>query len=123
MRSLSRALMAASLAAILGLAAAPASAQSLTLNLAEPLPDGNFMVTANKQFADEVAAATDGAVKIVIHAGGALGFAGPELMRAVRDGLVPMANMAGVQQNGEDKIFDTEGLPFLVNNQDELRIL
>ena len=122
MRILSSLLAAAAVAATLGISA-PAVAQTLTLNLAEPLPDGNFMVKANTQFADEVAAATDGAVKIVIHPGGALGFAGPDLLRSVRDGLVPMANMAGVQQNGEDKLFDTEGLPFLVNNQDELAIL
>ncbi|MCW5720064.1 MAG: TRAP transporter substrate-binding protein [Devosia sp.] len=98
----------------------PTMAQSVTLNLAEPLPDGNFMVAANKQFADAVAAATNDEVKIVIHAGGGLGFNGPDLLRSVRDGLVPMANMAGVQQNGEDSIFDVEGLPFLVNNQEEL---
>lgn len=122
MRFISTLLAAATVVASLGLASS-AAAQTLTLNLAEPLPDGNFMVKANTQFADEVAAATDGAVKIVIHPGGALGFAGPDLLRSVRDGLVPMANMAGVQQNGEDKLFDTEGLPFLVNNQDELAIL
>lgn len=121
-RILSGTLGAIAMAALLG-AAAPDSAQALTLNLAEPLPDGNFMVTANKRFADEVAEATDGEVRIVIYAGGALGFNGPDLLRAVRDGLVPMANMAGVQQNGEDAIFDTEGLPFLVNNQEELSTL
>lgn len=101
----------------------PALSQSLVLNLAEPLPEGNFMVGANKQFADEVAAATNNEVQIVIHAGGALGFNGPDLLRSVRDGLVPMANMAGVQQNGEDAMFDVEGLPFLVNNQEELATL
>lgn len=100
--------------------AVPAFAEPLVLNLAEPLPDGNFMVSANKQFAEAVATATNNEVQIVIHAGGALGFNGPDLLRSVRDGLVPMANMAGVQQNGEDSIFDVEGLPFLVNNQEEL---
>lgn len=115
-------LIAATVVATLGMST-PTFSQTLTLNLAEPLPDGNFMVKANTQFADEVASATGGAVKIVIHPGGALGFAGPDLLRSVRDGLVPMANMAGVQQNGEDKLFDTEGLPFLVNNQEELAIL
>lgn len=110
-------------AAMFAGAALPAFAQPLVLNLAEPLPDGNFMVGANKQFAEEVAAATNNEVQIVIHAGGALGFNGPDLLGAVRDGLVPMANMAGVQQNGEDALFDTEGLPFLVNNQDELATL
>ncbi|MFV0334071.1 MAG: TRAP transporter substrate-binding protein [Tropicimonas sp.] len=97
-----------------------ATAQSVAMNLADVLPDGNFMVTAEKQFAERVAEATEGRVNITVLAGGALGFKGPELLTAVRDGLVPMANMPGVQQNGEDRIFDTEGLPFLVNNQEEL---
>ncbi|WP_417723316.1 TRAP transporter substrate-binding protein [Salipiger sp.] len=102
---------------------APAAAESMTLNLADVLPDSNFMVTAEKQFADRVAEITEGRVTITVLAGGALGFKGPELLTAVRDGLVPMANMPGVQQNGEDRIFDTEGLPFLVNNQEELATL
>ena len=117
-RRLAMALVAST--ALLAANAMPALAQSVVLNLSEPLPDGNFMVAANKQFADAVAAATNNDVQIVIHAGGGLGFNGPDLMRAVRDGLVPMANMAGVQQNGEDSLFDVEGLPFLVNNQEEL---
>ena len=104
-------------------AASPAFAQSVTMNLADVLPESNFMVTAEKQFAERVAEATEGRVAINVLAGGALGFKGPELLAAVRDGLVPMANMPGVQQNGEDRIFDTEGLPFLVNNQEELAVL
>lgn len=112
-------------AASLALATLPgtATAQSVALNLADVLPDSNFMVTAEKQFAERVAEATEGRVTITVLAGGALGFKGPELLTAVRDGLVPMANMPGVQQNGEDRIFDTEGLPFLVNNQEELATL
>lgn len=109
--------------AMLATSLTPASAQQVQINLADILPDGNFMVAAANQFADEVATATAGDVKITVQAGGSLGFKGPELLRAVRDGLVPMANIPGVQQNGENSLFDTEGLPFLVNSQDELRTL
>lgn len=101
----------------------PLMAQTLEMNLADVLPDSNFMVAAEKTFAERVTEATEGRVRINVHAGGALGFKGPELLTAVRDGLVPMANMPGVQQNGEDRIFDTEGLPFLVNDQQELAVL
>lgn len=110
---------AASLSLAAG-AALPTAASAQAMNLADVLPDGNFMVTAEKQFAERIAKETEGRVNITVLAGGALGFKGPELLTAVRDGLVPMANMPGVQQNGEDRIFDTEGLPFLVNNQEEL---
>lgn len=110
-------------AAIMAMTALPGAALAQSMNLADVLPDSNFMVTAEKQFADRVAEATEGRVTITVLAGGALGFKGPELLTAVRDGLVPMANMPGVQQNGEDRIFDTEGLPFLVNSQEELATL
>ncbi len=49
-----------------------------------PIPHGERMV----KFADEVKAATGGAVNITVKAGGQLGFKGPEHLRAVRDGLV-----------------------------------
>ncbi len=119
----SSALRAGILGLIIGFAPLAAMAQTVALNLADVLPDSNFMVEAEKQFADEVSEATGGRVAITVLAGGALGFKGPELLTAVRDGLVPMANMPGVQQNGEDRLFDTEGLPFLVNNQAELAAL
>lgn len=122
MYDISRNLAVLAVAATFGFAA-EAPAQSLSLNLTDPLPDGNFMVTAAKQFADEVAEATGDEISINVLGGGSLGFKGPDLLRAVRDGLVPMANMAGVQQNGESAIFDVEGLPFLVTDQDELRTL
>ena len=85
-RRLAMALVAST--ALLAANAMPALAQSVVLNLSEPLPDGNFMVAANKQFADAVAAATNNDVQIVIHAGGGLGFNGPDLMRAVRDPMM-----------------------------------
>ncbi len=122
MNTVTKCLATIAVAASVGLGA-QAVAQPMSLNLTDPLPDGNFMVTAAKQFADEVAEATGDEIKINVLGGGSLGFKGPDLLRAVRDGLVPMANMAGVQQNGESVIFDVEGLPFLVNNQDELRVL
>jgi TRAP-type C4-dicarboxylate transport system substrate-binding protein len=101
----------------------PAFAAPLQINLSDLYPDTNYMVTAGKQFAAAVKDATSGDVVITVRSGGSLGFKGPELLRAVRDGLVPMADMPGVQQNGEDSIFDVEGLPFLVNSQDELLLL
>lgn len=122
MNTVTKCLATIAVAVSVGLGA-QAVAQPMSLNLTDPLPDGNFMVTAAKQFADEVAEATGDEIKINVLGGGSLGFKGPDLLRAVRDGLVPMANMAGVQQNGESAIFDVEGLPFLVNNQDELRVL
>lgn len=93
------------------------------LNLADVLPDGNFMVLNAKKYADSVAAATAGEVVINIRAGGSLGFKGPEQMRAVRDGLVPMADILTTQQIGDEAMFGTEAIPFLVGSQTDLRAL
>lgn len=74
-------------------------------------------------FADAVKKATDGEVVIDVRAGGALGFKGPEQLRAVGDGLVPMADVLTSQQQGDAPIFGTETIPFLVGSYDDLRAL
>jgi TRAP-type C4-dicarboxylate transport system substrate-binding protein len=58
-----------------------------------------------------------------VHAGGSLGFKGPEHLRAVRDGLVPMADILNNQQIGDEPLFGLESLPFLIGNQDDMRAL
>lgn len=101
----------------------PAFAAPVQLNLASVLPDGNFMVQNAKRFADEVAKQTNGEVVINIRAGGSLGFKGPEQLRAVRDGMVPMADVLLSQQIGDDALFGVEGVPFLVSSQADLKAL
>ncbi len=100
-----------------------ASADTIQINLADVLPDGNFMVQNAKRFAEEVAKETNGEVVINVRAGGSLGFKGPEQMRAVRDSMVPMADILLSQQIGDDAFFGIEGVPFLVSSQDDLRAL
>lgn len=86
-------------------------------------PDGNFHTQNAVRFADEVKKATGGAVEITVKAGGQLGFKGPEHLRAVRDGLVPMADILNIQQIGDEPMLGTEGVPFLAGSADELRVL
>jgi TRAP-type C4-dicarboxylate transport system substrate-binding protein len=86
-------------------------------------PDGNFHTQNAKRFADEVKAATGGSVDITVKAGGQLGFKGPEHLRAVRDGLVPMADVLNIQQIGDEPLMGTESIPFLVGSADELKVL
>ena len=93
------------------------------LNLSSVLPDGNFMVQNARKYAEAVAKATGGEVNINLRPGGSLGFKGPEQLRAVRDGLVPMADVLTSQQIGDEPLFGTEGIPFLVASQAELRSL
>lgn len=103
--------------------ALPVSAAPIQLNLADVLPDGNFMVQNAQRFADEVAKETKGEVVINIRPGGSLGFKGPEQLRAVRDGLVPMADILLSQQIGDEAFFGVEGVPFLVSSQADLKAL
>lgn len=100
---------------------ATAAQAETRLNMADVLPEGNFMVQNAMKFAEEVTAATDGEVVISVKAGGALGFKGPDQLSAVRDGLVEMADINISQQVGIDPMFGAEGVPFLIRSMDELK--
>ncbi|KAB2853956.1 MAG: TRAP transporter substrate-binding protein [Bauldia sp.] len=100
----------------------PASA-AVILDLATVWPDGNFHTKNAKRFAEEVGKLTAGEVKITVQSGGSLGFKGPEQLRAVRDGLVPIADVLNIQQIGDEPMLGTESIPFLVSSDKELRIL
>jgi TRAP-type C4-dicarboxylate transport system substrate-binding protein len=101
-----------------------ARAQStMKLDLSTVWPDGNFHTKNCRRFAEEVGKATGGAVEIVVHSGGSLGYKGPEHLNAVRDGLVPMADILNIQQVGEAPLLGVEGVPFLVSSPDELKVL
>ena len=56
-------------------------------------------------------------------AGGQLGFKGPEHLRAVRDGLVPLADVLNIQQVGDEPFMGVESIPFLAVSMDELKVL
>jgi TRAP-type C4-dicarboxylate transport system substrate-binding protein len=104
------------------LAGLPASAQT-TWDLSTVWPDGNFHTVNAVRFAEAVEAATNGDVVINVRSGGQLGFKGPEHLRAVRDGLVPMADILSGQQIGDEPFLGIEGIPFLVSGIEDLRAL
>ena len=112
----------AAMLAIAGAFATPAAAQTKR-DLSTVWPDGNFHTKNAMRFADEVKKATNGAVDITVKAGGQLGFKGPEHLRAVRDGLVQMADILTYQQIGDEPILGMESVPFLVGSADELKVL
>jgi TRAP-type C4-dicarboxylate transport system substrate-binding protein len=109
-----------------GLAAAvlPRRASAaLTLDLATVWPESNFHTQNARRFAAEAAKATSGAVNINVQSGGSLGFKGPEQLRAVRDGLVPLADILNIQQIGDEPLLGIESIPFLVESESELKVL
>jgi TRAP-type C4-dicarboxylate transport system substrate-binding protein len=113
----------AAAAAAMGAPAIVQAQTGLKLPLATIWPDANFHTINARQFAEEVKKATSGAVEIDVKAGGELSFTGPEQLRAVRDGLVPMADILDSQQVGDHPIMGVEGLPFLCASTDELKVL
>jgi TRAP-type C4-dicarboxylate transport system substrate-binding protein len=97
------------------------SQQNLDLSL--PWSPTEFHTKNAIHFAEAVKAATDGRVQITVHAGAVLGIKGPDSLRAASDGIVPLVEMAGFQQVGSEPLLGLESLPFLINTQEELRIL
>lgn len=108
--------------AALSLAAGGAAAATMW-DLSTVWPDGNFHTQNAKRFAEEVAKATGNEVQITVKSGGQLGFKGPEHLRAVRDGLVPMADVLNIQQIGDEPLLGTESIPFLVGSPEQLKVL
>ena len=94
-----------------------------TLNLSSILPETNFQVRNAKRYGEELAKVTNGDIVLSVKPGGSLGFKGPEQMRAVRDGLVPMADVLTSQQIGDEPLFGTDGIPFLVSSPADLKAL
>ena len=119
MPSLPRTALAACLAA--GFATAPALAVDWDMPMAWPA--NNFHVKNAERFAAEVRAATGGEVDITVHPGGALGFKGPEMLKSVRDGLVPIGDILLNQQVGDAPFLGIESIPYLASGYKEIKAL
>lgn len=94
-----------------------ALAKSVSWPLAILWPPSNFSTQGVMQFADLVAKRTGGQLKIKVHAGGALGFKGPEMLKVVRDGLSPVGEMLLGYVAGTEPLMDFSTMPFLVANE------
>jgi len=121
-RQLLRMAAAASGAALAGGGAAVAQAP-VRWDISIPWGPAEFHTRNAQRFAEEVRTATNGAVQMTVHAGGALGVRANESLRAVADGVVPMAEYAAFQNVGDLPILGIESIPFLVANYDELAVL
>lgn len=99
---------------------APAAAQTYW-DLPLAWPAENYITKNVQRFADVVKEATGGEVVINLHPGGSLGYKGPEMLSAVRDGLVPIGDMLLNQQVGEAPLLGLQSLPYLIADFDELQ--
>ena len=86
-------------------------------------PAGNFHSQGAQRFADRVAEATHGELTIVLHPGAALGFKGPELLRAVGEGQLAIAEVPTGMVEGDAPVLALTAQPFVSTNAFEQRLL
>lgn len=110
----------AAAACAVGAATAATAAAQTKWDMSIAWPATNFHTRNAIAFADEVRKRTAGRVDITVHPGGALGLKGPESLKAVQNGIVPIAEMTAFQQVGDEPILGLESLPFLIGGYDEL---
>ena len=86
-------------------------------------PASNFHSQGAQRFADRVAEATGGELTIVLHPGSALGFKGPELLRAVAEGQLAIAEVPTGMVEGDAPVLALTAQPFISTNAFEQRLL
>lgn len=86
-------------------------------------PPNNHHSVGLNDFAKKAKEATKGKLEITVQTGGALGYKGPELLKVVRDGLVPMSDILTSGVAGDEPLFGVVTLPFLIQSFDEGKIL
>ena len=86
-------------------------------------PAGNFHSKGAQQFADKVKEATNGELEIVLHPGSALGFKGPELLRAVAEGQLAIAEVPTGMVEGDAPVRALTAQPCISTNAFEQRLL
>lgn len=114
-------LLASTLMFCSGVGGAAAAPQEWDMAL--PWGPKEFHTIDAENFAERAKAVTGGELTIHVQAGGVLGIKGPETIRSVRDGVVPMADAPLSQAVGEVAISGVESLPYLISNQDDLKAL
>jgi TRAP-type transport system periplasmic protein len=111
------------LAVLFGFSVMSMAQAKTTWNANSVWPPNNHHTIGLEAFAAKVDALTGGELKILVHSGGALGFKGPELLKVVRDGLVPVSDMLISGVAGDESLFQVVTIPFLCRDFEELKTL
>jgi TRAP-type C4-dicarboxylate transport system substrate-binding protein len=96
--------------------AVPAGAQT-QWDMPTPYPDGNFHTKNVMQFAADVEKATNGSLKITVHAAGSL-IKHPDIKRSVRQGTTPIGEILESLAANEAPVYGLDSLPFLATGYD-----
>jgi TRAP-type transport system periplasmic protein len=85
-------------------------------------PEGNYHTQGALRFAETVEERSNGQLEITVHPGGALGFRGPEVLRLVRGGTVPIAEVFMENVVGDAPIFGLFALPLTTDYEEAQRL-
>jgi TRAP-type C4-dicarboxylate transport system substrate-binding protein len=111
------------LAACLAAGLLPSAAAAQTRwDLASPFVPTNYHVENLVQFAADVDKATQGQLKITVHANSTL-FKANEIKRAVQGGQIQAGEILMVAHENESGVLGVDGIPFLVTSYDAARRL
>ena len=86
-------------------------------------PETNFHTQGTLELANLVSEKTGGSLTITVNAGGSLGFQGQEVLGAVRDGTLPIAENLMSNAQGDEPILGLTALPLLVGSYEEAQAL
>lgn len=102
-------------------AGAPALAQT-TWDMPTPYPATNFHTENIQKFSDDVAAASEGKLRITVHPGGSL-FKATEIRRAVQTGQAQIGEILLSGMANEDPLFAVDTIPFLASSYADAKVL
>lgn len=109
---------AAAVAAFLACGVPAAGFAAEKWDMPTPYPDGNYHTENIRRFADDVKAATGGALEITIHSNASL-FKHPEIKRAVQTGQVQAGEVLMSVLANDDAMFEVDAVPFLATSFDQ----
>ncbi|SBV97346.1 putative Extracellular solute-binding protein, family 7 [uncultured delta proteobacterium] len=82
----------------------------------------NYQVRGLEMMAKRVAELTKGEVTLRVEFGGSLGYKGAELLKAVGDGQLDMAEMVASNVAGDAPVFGLRTLPMMISDWDEVAL-
>ncbi|MFV0475607.1 MAG: TRAP transporter substrate-binding protein, partial [Pikeienuella sp.] len=110
-------------AAIAALFAHAATAQDVRWDMANEYGEHSPHGIGQLVFAEKVKEASGGEIEITSHFGSSIGYKSKEQFDAVADGALPIANTSMGQVAGIEPLFLLAGLPFLVRDAADARLL
>ena len=82
----------------------------------------NYQTRGLELMAKRVAELTNGEVELKVEFGGSLGYKGPEILRAVGDGQLDMAEMVASNVAGDAPVLGLRTLPMMIADWDEVAL-